>query len=232
MALVLCLMAVRATEVYTARFQSLPVLDWLESREPLTDSADVPPAADLTRGLARTMPLMLIRDDARPWAPVFGPPAVIQRSMGGVRDASRIVLTSTSTSPTNQAPVQVRLYTVVFNRTLRAAEWTELMGREMDIRDPDSGMNQSPVSGPDKTDAVWVVSPIQTGGIATVIGHRGPVGFDLQLTLGPTPDVRPPTSTERRPEVADLSAHAEQAARLAVRDWTDWVQMQIGTAGR
>jgi hypothetical protein len=210
----------------------LPVLDWLESREPLTDAAEVPPAADLARGLLRTMPLMLIWDDARPWAPVFGPPAVIQRSMGGVRDASRIVLTSTAASPTDQGAIQVRLYTVVFSRTVRAAEWTDLMGREMDIRDPDSGMDQVRVSGPDERDTVWLVSPVQTGGIATVIGHRGPVGFDLQLTFGPTPGVRPPTSTaDVRPEVQELSARAEVAARSAAGDWADWVSEQIGNPG-
>ena len=45
-------LSVRATEFYATRYQSLPVLDWLESRPPLAESADLPAAADLARGLA------------------------------------------------------------------------------------------------------------------------------------------------------------------------------------
>jgi hypothetical protein len=173
------------------------------------------------------MPLLVISDDARPWLPIFGPPAVIQRTMGGVRDAARIVLSSPGAFPPDQTPVQVRLYAVVFNRTLRAAEWTELMGREMDIRDPDTGINQERVAGPDEADAVWVVSPRQTGGIATVVGHRGPVAFDLQMTFGPTPDVLSPDNDLSRPEVVDLSARAELAARRAAADWCAWLADQV-----
>src|SRR6266581_4560714 len=93
-AILLCAVAVRATEIYTTRYQTLPALDWIESRPPLDEAVDVPAASDLARGLSRTMPLLIISDDARPWLPIFGPPAVIQRTMGGVRDASRIVLIS------------------------------------------------------------------------------------------------------------------------------------------
>ena len=48
---VLGLLSVLATERYTARYQTLPVLDWLESRPPLFESSDVPPATELARGL-------------------------------------------------------------------------------------------------------------------------------------------------------------------------------------
>ena len=58
-AMLLCAFAVRGTELYTSRYQSLPVLDWIESRSPLTESADVPPASDLARGLARAMPMLV-----------------------------------------------------------------------------------------------------------------------------------------------------------------------------
>jgi hypothetical protein len=228
-AILLCAVAVRASEIYTARYQTLPVLDWIESRPPLAEAIDVPAAADLARGLSRTMPLLVISDDARPWLPIFGPPAVIQRTMGGVRDASRIVLVLPGGLPEEEAPVQVRLYAIVFNRTVRATDWTALMGREMDVRDPDSGLSQERMTGPDETDAAWVVSPRQTGGIATVVGHRGPVGFDLQVTLGPTPTV---LSTDvglgtQRDDVADPSARAETIARQAAADWATWVEQQL-----
>lgn len=222
-AILLAAAALRATEVYATRYQSLPVSDWLESRPPLLESASDPAADDLARGLARTMPLLVIADDARPWLPIFGPPGVIQRTIGGVRDASRIVLASPGSFGPNQPPVQIRLYTAVFNRTLRAVAWTELMAREMDARDPESGLNQERVAGPDDPDVVWIVSPHQTGGIATVVGHRGAVAFELQVTLGPTPSVYAADSTIARPEVIDLDARAEALARQAAADWTNWL---------
>jgi hypothetical protein len=226
-AIMLCAVALRATELYATRYQRLPVMDWIESRPPLSESAALPAAADLARGLARTMPLLVIGDDVRPWTPVFGPPAYIQRSMGGVRDASRITLVSPGDFPADRVPVQARLYTIVFDRTLRAQEWVALMSREMDIRDPDSGLNQVRVSGPDETDGVWIVSPQQTGGIATVVGHRGPVAFDLQVTFGPTPAPVPPDAPVARPELVDLSARAESAARAAGADYGTWLEAHL-----
>lgn len=229
--IILSLLAIRGTELYTHRFQSLPALDWLESRPPFTESTDVPPASDLARGLARTMPLLVVGEDARPWLPVFGPPAAIQRSMGSVRDASRIVLVSPGAASLDGAPITVRLYTVVFSRTLRAEEWTELMGREMDIRDPDSGLTQARITGPDEADSVWVVSPRQTGGIATIVGHRGPVGFDLQVTLGPRQPVFSPESNSLAgPESLELSARAESLARQSAGAWSAWVNEQLSAA--
>jgi hypothetical protein len=226
-AILLCAVAVRGTELYTSRYQSLPVLDWIESRPPVSESADLPAAADLARGLARTMPLLVIGDDVRPWTPVFGPPAVIQRSMGGVRDAARITLVSPGDVAAGHAPVQARLYTIVFDRTLRAREWTMLMAREMDIRDPDSGLNQVRTSGPDDEDGVWIVSPRQTGGTATVIGHRGPIAFDLQLAYGPPPSPLTPDVTSPPPELTDLSARAEAEARQAAADYANWLVQQL-----
>jgi hypothetical protein len=226
-AILLGAIALRGTEQYTSRYQSLPVIDWLESRPPLGESADTPSAADLARGLARTSPLLVIGDDVRPWTPVFGPPAVIQRSMGGVRDAARITLVSPGVYAAGGAPVGARLYTVVFDRALRAQEWTMLMAREMDIRDPDNAQTQEQVSGPDDADGVWVVAPRETGGIATVIGHRGPVAFDLQVTFGPTPAAPPPDAVSAQPEAMDLSARAEVEARQMAADYAEWLTGQL-----
>jgi hypothetical protein len=219
LAIVLAAISVRATELYATRYQTLPVLDWLESRPPLVESANVPAASDLARGLTRALPLLTISNDARPMLPVFGPPAVFQRTMGGVRDASRIDLASPGVFQPAQAPVQVRLDVIVFDRAVRAASWSELMGREMDIRAPGNGHAQTRLTGPDETDGVWVVQPGQAGGIATVVGHRRSVGFMLQVTFinGASQDAA---------AKADSTARAEVLARQAAVDWAGWVTQQ------
>jgi hypothetical protein len=220
-AIALGAVAIRATEFYTTRYQSLPVLDWLESRPPLAESSALPAASDLVRGLARSMPLLVIRDDARPRLPAFGPPAYVQRTMGGVRDAARIELGSPGQyiNP-NEVPVRARLDVIVFNRAVRAAAWDTLMSREMDIRDPESGLLQARTSGPDERDGVWTVAPRQAGGTATVASHRGPVGFVLQVSFW-RPGV---TDVAGR---IDLSARAETLARQTTASWSAWLIDQI-----
>jgi hypothetical protein len=219
-AIALSAVSLRATEFYATRYQSLPVLDWLESRPPLAEAATVPASDDLARGLARTLPLLTIRDDAHSELPAFSPPAVHQRTMSGVRDASRIVLGSPGVFQEDQVPVRARLDVVVFNRALRAAAWSDLMAREMDIRDPESGLAQALVAGPEEPDRVWLLAPRDGGGVATVAGHRGPVGFVLQVTL-----LRPKNADAG--ELADLSARAESIARQGARDWSDWLVRQL-----
>jgi hypothetical protein len=219
-AIVLAAVAVRATEAYATRYQSLPALDWVESRPPLAESADVPAAADLARGLSRALPLLVIRDDARPRLPAFGPPAVVQRTVPGVRDAARIELGSPGAYPPDQVPVGARLDVIVFSRALRAAAWSELMGREMDIRDPENGLQQVRMSGPDEPDGVWVIIPKSGGGVATVVGHRAAVGFVLQVTYVHEAAADPAT-------LADVTARAETTARQAAASWTAWAATQI-----
>jgi hypothetical protein len=218
-AILLGIVAMEATEVYASRYQSLPALDWVESRPPLAESTNLPAASDLARGLATALPLLTIRNDARPMLPIFGPPAVVQRTMGGVRDASRIELGTPGTFKSDELPVQARLDVIVFNRTLRAAAWSELMAREMDIHDPGNGLFQSRLTGPDEADQVWDVQPVQAGGIATVVGYRGPVGFFLQVTFLRA-DVQEPADR------ADLTARAEMVARQAAVDWSGWLERQ------
>ena len=225
-AILLAAVAVRATEAYATRYQSLPALDWLESRPPLAESADVPAAADLARGLSRALPLLVIRDDVRPRLPAFGPPAVVQRTVPGVRDAARIELGSPGTYLPDEVPVRARLDVIVFNRTLRAAAWSELMAREMDIRDPESGRQQARMSGPDEPDGVWVVQPREWaigpysgGGVATIAGNRGAVAFMLQVTFF-RPNATDPA------DLTDLTARAEATARQAAAAWTAWLATQ------
>ncbi|MDQ6671409.1 MAG: hypothetical protein M3069_11780 [Chloroflexota bacterium] len=212
--------SVRATEFYATRYQSLPVVDWVESRPPLAESANLPAAEELARGLSRAMPLLVIRDDARPHLPAFSPPAILQRTIGGVRDASRIVLGSPGALPSEQVPIQARLDVIVFNRSLRAAAWSGLMAREMDILDPESKLNQTVVAGPDEPDGLWLVAPRAGGGIATVAGHRGPVGYMLQVSL-----LR--SETGDAGELAELSGRAETLARDGAASWSEWLTRQL-----
>ncbi|HEV7663255.1 MAG TPA: hypothetical protein VGQ62_06940 [Chloroflexota bacterium] len=218
-AIALAALSVRATESYTTRYQSLPVQDWLESRPPLAESAALPAATDLVRGLARTMPLLTIRDDARPRLPAFGPPAYVQRTMGGVRDAARIELASPGQFAIDAVPVRARLDVIVFNRRGRATAWSELMAREMDIKDPESGAAQARTAGPDERDDVWVIAPRSGGGVATVSGRRGAVGFVLQVTYLRTSDAPA--------DLVDLSARAETTARQAAADYAGWLTQQL-----
>jgi hypothetical protein len=197
------------------------VLDWLESRPPLSDSADVPAAVDLARGAARALPLLVLSDEPQTQTPVFGPPSSVQRMVGGVRDAARVNLASPDVSDTDAAPVSARLDVIVFNRTQRATAWTRLMGSAMDIRDPESGAPQVRIAGPEEADTVWVTAPGPvSGGVATVVGQRGPVGFVLQVTF--SHDANADAAT-----LVDLSARAEVVARQAARDWSDWLDRQM-----
>src|SRR5207302_243983 len=179
--IVLAAVSMRATEFYTTRYQSLAVQDWLESRPPLAESANLPAASELVRGIARVLPLLAIRDDARPRTPEFGPPAYFQRTVGGVRDASRIELGTPGTFKPNEEPLHARMDVIVFNRQLRAAAWSQLMSSEMDIRDLDTGAAM--LRTEDQDVGVWVIAPSQGGGVATVIGHRAAVAFVLKVTL-------------------------------------------------
>jgi hypothetical protein len=221
--LIFAALAFRATEHYTSLYQTLPVLDWLESRPPLAESNAVPPAVDLARGLLRTMPLLTIKNDARPLLPVFGPPAFAQRTVGGVRDATRLEVGTPGALRAQGDPISARLDLIVFHRAVRAAGWSELMAREMDVRDPHTGAQQVRVSGPDAADAVWLVAPPQ-GGVATISGHRQTVGYLLQVTF------TRPDATEPQEQI-DLNARAEVAARRIAADWTAWLERELARAG-
>jgi hypothetical protein len=220
-AILLATLSLRATEFYTTRYQSLPVVDWLESRPPLVESANIPAASDLVRGLSRALPLLTIRDDAHPRLPAFGPPAFVQRTMGGVRDAYRIQLGSPGPFRSDEVPVRARLDVIVFNRVLRADAWLQLMSVEMDIRDPETGVSQARIGGPDDQDGVWIGGPGGGDGIATVVGHRGAVAFMLQVTYARL------SGSEVDP--VDLSGRAEVTARQAAQSWSSWLASQIST---
>jgi hypothetical protein len=153
--------------------------------------------------------------------PVFGPPSSVQRVVGGVRDAARIDLGSPGDFPAGAVPVSARLDVIVFDRELRAQAWAELMGRAMDIRDPDSGLPQVRVTGPEEQDVVWLAAPgANQAGVATVVGHRGAVAFELQTTLRPS-------GGRDAASLIDASARAEALARATATGWTLWLAQQM-----
>lgn len=233
-AIVLGILTVRATEVYASRYQTLPVFDWLESRPPLVESTNVPAADELVRGLPRAVPLLVMQDDVRSLTPIFGPPGAVQRTMGGVRDAARIWLRATDASgalsppvaPSDPrvVPIQVRLDAIVFNRQARADAWAELMASErvMDFRDPENGLFQIRLSGPDERDGVWLSAPKEGGRVATVAGYRGTVAFELQVMCDRA-------NADSPVDRLDLSARAEAIARQAAGAWTGWLEQQLAT---
>jgi len=58
------------------------------------------------------------------------------------------------------------------------------------------------------------------GGMATVAGYRGTIGFVLQVSFLQ----RSPTDIA---QLADLGARAEALARQAAGDWSAWVERQL-----
>lgn len=216
----LAAMSARATESYASRYQSLPVQDWLESRPPLAQSAALPAAADLARGVLRAAPLLTISEDAHSRSPMFGPPSHVQRTMNGVRDAARIELSTPERQPGTTAPIVVRLDVIVFNRAQRAGAYAELFNRTMDTRDPESGAATLRLSGPDEADAVWVVAPRAGGGVATINGMRGAVDFTLQVSYARGGE-------NAAADLIDLSARAEALARQIGADYARWLETQV-----
>jgi hypothetical protein len=103
----------------------------------------------------------------------------------------------------------------------RAAAWSELMAREMNIRDPEDGSAEARTSGPDEQDGVWVMAPRSGAGVATVAGSRGPVGFELQVTYGHRAEVLDLA------QALDVTARAEQLTRRWAAEWAAWVAAQV-----
>jgi hypothetical protein len=213
----------RAAPAATTRYQTLPAADWVESRPPLAQSASVPAAADLALGAVQTTSLLTIVDDARPLMPVFGPPAVLQRTIGGVRDAARIELGAPGGLAPIAQPIRMRLDVIVFNRAPRASAWTDLMAHELDARDPYSGTAQLRVAGPGDQDGVWLTAPSESDNVASVLGRRDSVGFLLQVTCFAASNASPATQL-------DLRARAESIARQAAADWSAWLEQQLAVA--
>jgi hypothetical protein len=148
----------------------------------------------------------------------------VQRTVGGVRDAARIQLGAPGTYTDAEVPINTRLDVIVFNRDMRASAWKDLMAFAMDGQDTYTGLEQVRVAPTEQGDNVWLVAPSVGGGMATVVGTRGPVGFVLQVTYQ-RPDA---TAAEDR---VDLSARAEAGARQTAAAWASWLDAQLKQAG-
>jgi len=226
LAIGLGVLALRGCERYTQEFQTLPALDWLDAG-PFSQAGAVPPAAELGRGMAQAAPYLPLRDDAVPYSPDVAPPGRTQVTASGVRDAARIsfgIGSAVAPAPPGRDEVSVSLEVIVFYRIQRAAAWAELLTREMDIRDPQSGALQFRTGGPDGPDRVWVTVPREATartGESTVLGDRGPVTFELKARI-----VR---STMQDPrELVELAGRAEALARATAAAWTAWLIRQPG----
>jgi len=88
------------------------------------------------------------------------------------------------------------------------------------VRDPGNGLYQARLSGPDDTDGEWVTLPREVASVATVVGHRGAVGFMLQVTF-----FRP--GALALADRADLTARAEALVQQAAVDWSGWLDQQL-----
>jgi hypothetical protein len=216
----LSVVGLRGCERYTQEYNTLPMLDFVESLPPLSESEQVQPASELALGLGPFVPTLSLRQDAEAYIPQIAPPGRSQRTASGVRDAARVGFGTVPTASTRDLEqTAVSLSVIVFYSPLRAAAWDELMTREMDIRDPVTGSLQMRSGGPEAADRVWVTVPreAQSGtGEATVIGTRGPVMFQLQARL------RRSDATGQE-QLLELAARAEVLARQTAEAYADWL---------
>jgi hypothetical protein len=225
-AVVLGFTSAHACERYVAEFQTFPAVDWLEAQPPLDEAAGIPPAATVIQTAAYVVPQLPIREGPLPFLPTFVPPSIVVRSVSGVRDAAQVVkgIPSAEAFPGRdlQDGASLRLAVVVFHRTVRAAAWADLRSIQLDLRRGNEGRREFRTSGPESRDMVWVRKPgLEPGeqwpyGTATVVGYRGPIGFEMQAT-----SVRQ-GSTDLR-DMVDLSARAEALARRFAVEWTAWL---------
>jgi hypothetical protein len=211
------LVALRGCERYTQEYNTLPMLDFVESMPAASEAERIPPAADLALRLGEVAPSLPLRQAPTPFIPQVAPPGRSQRAASGVRDAARVAFGTVPTAAASDAEgTTLSLGVVVFYNSVRANAWYELLTREMDIRDPGSGALQLRAGGPEQADRVWITHPREVSartGEATVIGTRGPVLFQLQARL------RRPNATSQEARLA-LGARAEVLARQAAAEWS------------
>jgi hypothetical protein len=209
------LVALRGCERYSQEYNTLPMLDFIESLPAASEAERIPPAAELALRLGDVAPGLPLRQAPSPFIPQVAPPGRSQRAASGVRDAARVIFGTVPTASDAEGTT-LNLGVVVFYNSARANAWSELLRREMDIRDPGSGALQLRTGGPEQADRVWVTHPREVSartGEATVIGTRGPVLFQLQARL------RRPGAATQAAQLA-LGARAELLARQAAADWS------------
>jgi hypothetical protein len=220
------MIALRGCERYAQEYHTLPQLDFVESLPWLSSAESVPTATNLALGLGAVATSLPLRRDVEPYIPQVAPPGRNQRTASGVRDAARVTFGTTPNMPGAADQQTTMIFSViVFYSELRADAWFQLLTREMDIRNPETGALQLRSSGPGSgSNRVWITLPHEalTGtGEASVIGTRGPVQYQLRVQLH-----RSDATTQEA--LLDLASQAELLARQTSIDWEGWLARQPG----
>jgi hypothetical protein len=209
----------RSCEVYTAEYQDLPVVAWVEAQPPFNESLDLPPAREIAYGFVQAIPHLRVTGSPTLYLPSFTLPGAVVRSVGGVRDAARVV--KESPDPSTRADyASVDVYVTVFNRTFRSDSWARLRTIQMDLSHNESQIRR--VTGPSERDTMWVVEPFvaeDPKGAAIIVGHRGPIGFEIR-----SQSIRPLDND--RQMAGELTARAEELVQRAADEWTTWLEAQ------
>jgi hypothetical protein len=226
LAIGLGMITLRGCERYAQEYHTLPQVDFVESLPWVSMAESVPAASDLAFGIGTVASSLPLRQDVEPYVPQVAPPGRNQRTASGVRDAARVTFGTTPNMPGARDQQTTLIFSViVFYSDLRANAWFELLTREMDIRNPDTGALQLRSSGPEAgSKRVWITLPHEalTGtGEASVIGTRGPVLYQLRVQLHRSDA----TSQEA---LLDLASQAEVLARQTAAGWEGWLAAPPG----
>lgn len=230
-ALVLAVLFGRACERYVPRYQTLPVLDWLQASPLLDQAAAIPPAQDLANGMISVEPrIPYFWDEYTEFSTTFlSGTSVVVRAMGGLRDAG--VLRKENPAPTGRpvpitAPDQtsLHLYVLVFHSADLASAWVDLRSLELDNGQPGYLYGSYRITGPDQPNRLWITrtAPGPTepqAGHALLVSRRGPVAFEVRIV-----ETRPSSRDPR--DISDLNARAADLARSAAKQWSDWLVTQ------
>lgn len=215
----------RAAERYTPVYQTPPILDWVEARPPLVESAAVPPARALVEAAGRLLPGWRSDGFISSPRPAFEVPSNIVRVASGLRDSGSVRLSSPVPAAGAAAPGdvrdEVRLTVYVFNRGLRATAWADLRAIQLDLRRAAEGPRQLRGAPTDARARVWLSLPPEVGaaaGEARVVGTTGPIGYEVAARS--TPDNR------GSPDGLGLTVRAEAVARGVAERWLVWLRDQ------
>lgn len=213
-------LSVRACERYTMAYQSFPAVDWIEEQRVWSQAADIPPASTLAEGIAYAYPALGVGGVWESFEVAMPTTGSIIRTMKSYRDAARVAKTP---EISGGETTTLRLGVIVFHRPYRAEAWADLRSAKLDLaREAAGEVRMFRVSGPEERDTVWIESPRRaTPQLANVlvVGTRGPVGFELQVT-------NRTAFLERRGDILDQPARAELLAREAAAQWTAWLLRQ------
>ena len=230
-ALVMAVLFGRACERYVPRYQTLPVLDWLQASPLFDQAAAIPPAQDLADGMIDVEPrIPYYWDEYTVFSTTFlSGTSTVVRAMGGLRDTG--VLRKENPAPTGRpgpitAPDQTSLLlnVLVFHGADQASAWVDLRSLELDIGRHDYLYGSFRITGPDEPDRLWITratpGPAEPqAGHALLVARRGPVAFEVR-----TVETRPSSRDPR--DIPDLNARAADLARSAAKQWSDWLMTQ------